>query len=97
MAQGITSQPRCLRNAKREHTLRYKPTHASTRIIKLENRCTGNRTIVTPRGAHSKSLFGSRLTVSGVCFSQRLFADQCLCLDHSRYGIRKDLRVDRLC
>ena len=34
---------------------------------------------------------------SAVGFGQRLFADQCLCLDHSRHGIGKDLRVDRLC
>ena len=42
---GNTSQHRWPRNAKRKHTLSYKAIQASMRIIELENRCTGNRTV----------------------------------------------------
>ena len=42
---GNTSQHRWLRNAKQKHTLSYRAAHASMRILELENRCTGNRTV----------------------------------------------------
>src|SRR6476660_5502409 len=42
---GITSKDHWLRNGVPNHTLRYRPTQASMRIIELENRCTGNRTV----------------------------------------------------
>jgi hypothetical protein len=45
MALRITSQNHRLRNGVPDHTLRYRPTHANMRIIELENRCTGNRTV----------------------------------------------------
>ena len=56
--------------------------------------------IAAPGGdppAQRRGNWDGRLTVSGVCFSQRLFADQCLCLDQRPHGIGKDLRADRLC
>ena len=45
MALGITSQDGRSRNAEPEHTLSYRAAQASTRILELENRCTGNRTV----------------------------------------------------
>jgi hypothetical protein len=43
---GNTSQHRWLRNAKQKHTLSYRAAHAGMRILELENRSTGNRTVV---------------------------------------------------
>jgi hypothetical protein len=34
-----------MRNAKLEHTVSYWTARASMRILELENRCTGNRTV----------------------------------------------------
>ena len=34
-----------MKNAKLEHTLSYWMAHANTKILELENRCTGNRTV----------------------------------------------------
>jgi len=34
-----------MRNAELEHTVNYRAAQASVRIIELENRCTGNRTV----------------------------------------------------
>ena len=45
MALGITSRDHRSRNGKLEHTLSYLTAQASMRIIELENRCTGNRTV----------------------------------------------------
>jgi hypothetical protein len=45
MALDITDQDHRTRNAELGHTLSYWTAQASTRIIELENRCTGNRTV----------------------------------------------------
>ena len=45
MTRGITNQHHRLRNAEQEHTLNYCAAQASMRVIELENRCTGNRTV----------------------------------------------------
>ena len=45
MAPTITSQDYRSENGEPEHTLSYTAAHASTRILELENRCTGNRTV----------------------------------------------------
>ena len=45
MARGTTSRDHCMRNAKLERTLSHWAAQASMRIIELENRCTGNRTV----------------------------------------------------
>ena len=45
MTRGITNQHHRLRNAEQEHTLNYSAAQASLRVIELENRCTGNRTV----------------------------------------------------
>src|SRR5262245_34440968 len=45
MTLGITNRDHRTRNAKLEHTLRHWTAPASMRIIELENRCTGNRTV----------------------------------------------------
>jgi hypothetical protein len=45
MAQGVISQDHRLRNGKREHIFSHWAAQLSTRIIELENRCTGNRTV----------------------------------------------------
>jgi len=45
MARGITSQDHRIRNAKLGHTFNHWTAHASMRILELENRCTGNRTV----------------------------------------------------
>jgi len=45
MARTGTNRDYRLRNAKLEHTLSHWTAQASTRIIELENRCTGNRTV----------------------------------------------------
>ena len=42
---GITNQDHQRENGKQERMVRYKATRASTRILELENRCTGNRTV----------------------------------------------------
>jgi len=45
MTRGITNQHHRVRNAEQEHTLNYSAAQASMRVIELENRCTGNRTV----------------------------------------------------
>jgi len=45
MTRGITNQHHRLRNAEQEHTLNYSAAQASMRVIELENRCTGDRTV----------------------------------------------------
>ena len=45
MALDITDQDHRTRNAELGHTLSYWTTQGSMRIIELENRCTGNRTV----------------------------------------------------
>ena len=45
MARGTTSRDDRMRNAKPAHTLRHWTAPANMRIIELENRCTGNRTV----------------------------------------------------
>ena len=45
MAPGITSQDHRSLNGKPERTVSYYAARASTRILELENRCTGNRTV----------------------------------------------------
>jgi len=45
MIPGITSQHVRVRKAKLEHTLRHGAARASMRILELENRGTGNRTV----------------------------------------------------
>jgi DNA topoisomerase IB len=42
---SITGQDGRRRNARPEHTLNYGTARANMRIIELENRCTGNRTV----------------------------------------------------
>ena len=42
---GITSQDCKRKNGEQEHTLSYCAAQASRRILELENRCTGNRTV----------------------------------------------------
>jgi len=45
LAQAITKKDYRVENAKLEHTLSHLAAQASMRIIELENRCTGNRTV----------------------------------------------------
>ena len=42
---GTTSQDRQTKIGELEHMVRYGATRPGTRIFKLENRCTGNRTV----------------------------------------------------
>src|SRR6476659_3439163 len=42
---GITNQDRQRENGEQERMVRYKATRSSMRILELENRCTGNRTV----------------------------------------------------
>ena len=42
---GNTIQLRWRRNAKQKRTLSYRAAQSNMRIIELENRCTGNRTV----------------------------------------------------
>jgi hypothetical protein len=44
-ARGITSWDVSSGNSEPKHTLSYWTTHTSMRILELENRCTGNRTV----------------------------------------------------
>jgi hypothetical protein len=62
MAQGITNQDHHTRNAKPENTFSYWAAQVSTRILELENRCTGNRSV------------GSNPTLSAKIFM--LYAEQ---------------------
>jgi hypothetical protein len=41
----ITNQDRHTKNREQEHTLSYRTAQANMRILELENRCTGNRTV----------------------------------------------------
>jgi hypothetical protein len=62
MAQGVTRQDHWNRNSQQERTLSYKAAHASTRILELENRCTGNRTVGSnPTLSASYLSFSNRL------------------------------------
>ena len=45
MSWGITRRDHRSKNAEPAHTLSYCAAHASMRILELENRCTGNRTV----------------------------------------------------
>ena len=45
MARGVTDQDHGIRNVKPEHTLRHWTAQTNIRILELENRCTGNRTV----------------------------------------------------
>jgi hypothetical protein len=45
-APGITGQDHRSENGERERTVSYCTARANTRILELENRCTGNRTWV---------------------------------------------------
>jgi hypothetical protein len=45
MAQRVTRQDRQSKNSELERTLSYRAIRTDTRIIELENRCTGNRTV----------------------------------------------------
>ena len=45
MIRDITNRDHRIRNAKSEHTLSHWTAHADTRIIELENRCAGDRTV----------------------------------------------------
>ena len=42
---GIRNQDRHTKNAKLEHTVSHWAAQTSMRILELENRCTGNRTV----------------------------------------------------
>jgi hypothetical protein len=44
-ARGSTAQDHRIRNAKLEHTLSYRAARTRMRLLELENRCTGNRTV----------------------------------------------------
>jgi hypothetical protein len=45
MAPVITNQDDRPKNGEQEHTLSHGAAQANTRILELENRCTGNRTV----------------------------------------------------
>ena len=45
MAPGVINQDYRIRNAEQEHTLSHYAAQASMRILELENRRTGNRTV----------------------------------------------------
>ena len=45
MIRDITNRDHRIINAKSEHTLNHWTAQANTRILELENRCTGNRTV----------------------------------------------------
>ena len=45
MIRDITNRDHRIRNAKSKHTLSHWTAQANMRIIELENRCTGNRTV----------------------------------------------------
>ena len=45
MARVITSQDNRTKKAELERTLSYSAAQANMRLIELENRCTGNRTV----------------------------------------------------
>ena len=45
MVRDTTSQDRRIGNAEPEHTLSYWTAQANMKILELENRCTGNRTV----------------------------------------------------
>ena len=45
MALGVTCQDCQRKNNEQQRTLSYSAAHARTRILELENRCTGNRTV----------------------------------------------------
>jgi hypothetical protein len=53
MARRITRQHCHRKNGEQEHS--YYATRASMRIIELENRCTGNRTVGSKRVANDKA------------------------------------------
>jgi hypothetical protein len=45
MVQGITNQDHRIKNAQPKRTISYSAARAGMRIMELENRCTGNRTV----------------------------------------------------
>ena len=45
MIRDITNRDHRIINAKSERTLNHWTAQANTRILELENRCTGNRTV----------------------------------------------------
>jgi hypothetical protein len=52
--QTVTSRNYRNANGKQEHTLSHEAAHGGTRLLELENRCTGNR----PRGASMRGQHG---------------------------------------
>ena len=55
-------------NAEPEHTLSYWTAHVSMRILELENRCTGNRTVgsnptLSAKNSYPQSLAATTLAI----------------------------------
>ena len=65
MAPDITSRDNRSKSGEREHTLRYCAGRTSMRVLELENRCTGNRTVgsnPTPSAKSSVIVFLVRMS-----------------------------------
>jgi hypothetical protein len=56
MIRDITNRDHRIINAKSEHTLNHWTAQANTRILELENRCTGNRTVGSNPTLSAKSI-----------------------------------------
>ena len=57
MIRDITNRDHRIINAKSEHTLNHWTAQASTRILELENRCAGNRTVGLKSHLFSRQIY----------------------------------------
>jgi hypothetical protein len=91
MIRDITNRDHRIINAKSEHTLNHWTARANTRILELENRRTGNRTVgsnptLSAKNSYSKvarlsprGSFGERRPDAGAEFSIRGFGGPVRC------------------